>query len=116
MADCAYDRDMKPTLEIDREEDGQWICEVPEHPGVLAYGDTRESAICAAKDLLAEILSASAEKAGFWDGFLDAFDAFGARAAARPVGPSSVTLDRAWRDVGSALSKSIVRFRREAVK
>lgn len=115
MADCAYDMNMKPTLEIDREEDGLWVCEVPEHPGAVAYGDTRDSAICAAKDLLAEIVSASAQKHGFWDGFLDAFDAFGVRAAARPaVRPSSITLDRAWRDIGSALSESIVRFRREA--
>ena len=27
-------------IEIDREEDGRWIGEVPELPGVLAYGAT----------------------------------------------------------------------------
>ena len=31
---------MKLTIEIDREEDGRWIAEVPAAPGALAYGDT----------------------------------------------------------------------------
>src|SRR5437868_1038762 len=28
------------TIELDREEDGRWIGEIPELPGVLAYGAT----------------------------------------------------------------------------
>jgi len=32
------------TVEIEREEDGRWIAEVPELPGVLAYGGTPEEA------------------------------------------------------------------------
>ncbi|MGH9523258.1 MAG: type II toxin-antitoxin system HicB family antitoxin [Terriglobales bacterium] len=32
------------TIEFDREEDGRWIAEVPELPGVLAYGDSKEDA------------------------------------------------------------------------
>jgi predicted RNase H-like HicB family nuclease len=31
-------------IELDREEDGRWIAEVPELPGVLVYGATREEA------------------------------------------------------------------------
>jgi predicted RNase H-like HicB family nuclease len=31
-------------IEIDREEDGRWIGEVPELPGVLAYGATEAEA------------------------------------------------------------------------
>jgi predicted RNase H-like HicB family nuclease len=31
-------------IDFDREEDGRWIAEIPELPGVLAYGPTRESA------------------------------------------------------------------------
>ena len=27
-------------IELEREEDGRWIAEVPALPGVLAYGDT----------------------------------------------------------------------------
>ena len=36
---------MPLTIELDREEDGRWIAEVPELPGVLVYGDSREEAI-----------------------------------------------------------------------
>jgi len=32
-------------LEIDREGDGRWIAEVPELPGVMAYGKTRKQAL-----------------------------------------------------------------------
>jgi predicted RNase H-like HicB family nuclease len=32
------------TIEIEREEDGRWIGEVPAHPGVLAYGKTEGEA------------------------------------------------------------------------
>jgi predicted RNase H-like HicB family nuclease len=32
------------TIEIDHEEDGRWIGEVPELPGVLVYGATEEEA------------------------------------------------------------------------
>lgn len=29
-------------VEIEQEEDGRWIAEVPDLPGVMAYGQTRE--------------------------------------------------------------------------
>jgi predicted RNase H-like HicB family nuclease len=29
-------------IEFDREEDGRWIAEIPELPGVMAYGASRE--------------------------------------------------------------------------
>ena len=32
------------TIEIEREEDGRWIGEVPELPGVIAYGATEDEA------------------------------------------------------------------------
>lgn len=31
---------MKFRVEIEREDDGRWIAEVPELPGVLAYGNS----------------------------------------------------------------------------
>jgi len=31
-------------IEIEREEDGRWIAEVPELPGVVAYGATEAEA------------------------------------------------------------------------
>lgn len=42
---------MKLTLETEQETDGRWIAEVPELPGVLAYGVTREKAIAHAEAL-----------------------------------------------------------------
>jgi len=33
------------SIELDREDDGRWIAEALELPGVMAYGQTREEAI-----------------------------------------------------------------------
>lgn len=35
---------MRFTVEIEKEEDGRWIAEVVDLPGVLAYGKTPEEA------------------------------------------------------------------------
>lgn len=35
---------MRFKVEIEREQDGRWIAEVPELPGVLAYGQTSAEA------------------------------------------------------------------------
>jgi predicted RNase H-like HicB family nuclease len=32
-------------IETEEEDDGRWIAEIPELPGVLAYGQTRQEAI-----------------------------------------------------------------------
>jgi predicted RNase H-like HicB family nuclease len=32
------------TIEIEREEDGRWMAEVPELPGVIAYGANQDDA------------------------------------------------------------------------
>jgi hypothetical protein len=32
-------------IEVEREEDGRWIAEVPDLPGVIVYGDTRAEAV-----------------------------------------------------------------------
>ena len=39
------------TLETEQEEDGRWIVEIPELPGVLAYGQTEQEAIARAEAL-----------------------------------------------------------------
>jgi predicted RNase H-like HicB family nuclease len=36
---------MPLTIEVEREDDGRWLAEVPDIAGVLAYGHTREEAI-----------------------------------------------------------------------
>ena len=44
-------------LEIDRENDGRWIAEVPELPGVMVYGQTREDAISKAEALALRVIA-----------------------------------------------------------
>jgi predicted RNase H-like HicB family nuclease len=44
-------------VETDREEDGRWIAEIAELPGVLAYGATREEAIERAKALSLRVIA-----------------------------------------------------------
>ena len=48
---------MKYSIECEREEDGRWLAEVPELPGVLAYGDTAEEAIAKAQVLALRVLA-----------------------------------------------------------
>ena len=38
-------------IEIEREDDGRWIAEVPEIPGVLAYGASAQEAMGKAEAL-----------------------------------------------------------------
>ena len=39
------------TIDVERETDGRWLADVPELPGVLAYGDTGASAVATAEAL-----------------------------------------------------------------
>lgn len=45
------------TLEIERETDGRYLVEVPDLPGVLAYGDTQEQAVARAQALALRVLA-----------------------------------------------------------
>jgi predicted RNase H-like HicB family nuclease len=44
-------------VEVEREDDGRWIAEVMELPGVQAYGATRAEAIERAKALSLRVLA-----------------------------------------------------------
>jgi predicted RNase H-like HicB family nuclease len=44
-------------IELEREDDGRWLTEVPELPGVMAYGQTREEAISRVKALALRVLA-----------------------------------------------------------
>jgi predicted RNase H-like HicB family nuclease len=44
-------------IEIEREDDGRWIAEIPELPGVMAYGDSRNEAISKAEALALRVLA-----------------------------------------------------------
>jgi predicted RNase H-like HicB family nuclease len=48
---------MALTIEVEREEDGRWIAEVPELPGVLVYGQTRQEAVERAQVLSLRVLA-----------------------------------------------------------
>ncbi len=42
---------MNFSIECEQEVDGRWIAEVPQLPGVLCYGDTRDEAMAKAEVL-----------------------------------------------------------------
>ena len=44
-------------VEFDREDDGRWIAEVPDLPGVLAYGQTQQEALAKAQSLALRVLA-----------------------------------------------------------
>lgn len=48
---------MRFKIETDREADGRWIAEVPNLPGVLAYGKTRSEAVAKAQALALRVLA-----------------------------------------------------------
>jgi predicted RNase H-like HicB family nuclease len=48
---------MPLTIEVEQEEDGRWLAEVPELPGVLTYGQTRQEAIDRAQALALRVLA-----------------------------------------------------------
>jgi len=48
---------MQLSIEVDQEEDGRWLCEVMELPGVLAYGHTRSEALSRVQVLALRVLA-----------------------------------------------------------
>jgi predicted RNase H-like HicB family nuclease len=48
---------MKFSIECEREEDGRWLAEVPQLPGVLAYGNTSDEALAKAEVLALRVLA-----------------------------------------------------------
>jgi predicted RNase H-like HicB family nuclease len=48
---------MHVRIEIEREEDGRWIAEVPDLPGVMVYGEDRASAEARVQALALRVLT-----------------------------------------------------------
>lgn len=44
-------------IEIEREDDGRWIAEVPDLPGVMVYGGTREEALAKVEALALRVIA-----------------------------------------------------------
>jgi predicted RNase H-like HicB family nuclease len=45
------------TIELEREEDGRWIAEVPALPGVLCYGQDRDEAVAGVQALALRVIA-----------------------------------------------------------
>ena len=48
---------MKITVEVEREANGRWLTEVPQLPGVMAYGQSEEEAITRVQALALRVLA-----------------------------------------------------------
>jgi predicted RNase H-like HicB family nuclease len=57
--------EMRLKVELEREEDGSWLAEVPELPGVLAYGRTRDTALVNAEAHALQVLADRLEHGDF---------------------------------------------------
>lgn len=48
---------MRFLIEIEQEQDGRWLAEVPDLPGVMTYGKSREDAIARVQALALRVLA-----------------------------------------------------------
>lgn len=55
---------MNLTIETELEDDGRWLAEVPQLPGVLAYGATANEAMVKAEALALRVLAERLEQPG----------------------------------------------------
>ncbi len=53
----AYGQRSSMRIEIEQEEDGRWLTEIPALPGVMAYGASREEAVARVKALALRVLA-----------------------------------------------------------
>ena len=44
-------------VEVEQEEDGRWLAEIPDLPGVMVYGQTRKEAIDQVEALALRVLA-----------------------------------------------------------
>jgi predicted RNase H-like HicB family nuclease len=49
--------DLKFSIEIEREDDGRWIADVTDLPGVMTYGSTKHEAVQRAAALVLRVLA-----------------------------------------------------------
>ncbi len=48
---------MRLSIETEREADGRWLAEIPELPGTMIYGQTREEAIARVEALALRVIA-----------------------------------------------------------
>ena len=44
-------------IDVEREDDGRWIAEVPDLPGVMGYGESRKEAISKVEALALRVIA-----------------------------------------------------------
>ena len=44
-------------IELEQEQDGRWIAEVPDLPGVMVYGTTRDEAVSKVETLALRVIA-----------------------------------------------------------
>jgi len=44
-------------IEIEKESDGRWVAEIPDLPGVMAYGDSRSEAVAKVETLALRVIA-----------------------------------------------------------
>jgi predicted RNase H-like HicB family nuclease len=49
--------DLSFAIELEQEDDRRWIAEVPDLPGILAYGATERAAIAAAEAVVLRVVA-----------------------------------------------------------
>ncbi|HZF52731.1 MAG TPA: type II toxin-antitoxin system HicB family antitoxin [Polyangiaceae bacterium] len=49
-------------IDTEREDDGRWIAEIPELPGVMAYGTTRDDAVAKVEALALRVIAERMER------------------------------------------------------
>ena len=54
--------DMQYQIELEREEDGRWVAEVPDLPGVMVYGGNRAEAVAKVQALALRVLAERIEQ------------------------------------------------------
>ena len=53
----SHNQSMSIAIELEREEDGRWLADVPALPGVMAYGADREEALRAVQALALRVIA-----------------------------------------------------------
>jgi len=60
-------------IEIEQETDGRWLAEVPELPGVMAYGPAREEALARVQALALRVMADRLEHGESIPGLVEVF-------------------------------------------
>lgn len=60
-------------IEVEPEEDGRWLGEIPDLPGVMAYGQTLEETVARVKAMALRVMADRLEHGEAVPGLVDVF-------------------------------------------